>query len=158
MSTGDPTTPAGPRTPLVQQGLPVFQEVAGHFAATPFLLTHDMLGGLDFEVAGGPISDKVGKPVAAPHTHEMPEVYLLLSPEPGGAVIDVVADDVSYEVTSPGAMLIPAGTVHHFVTKRAEPGSFCLGLLLTGGRDRPGAQVSGERTDDGAPVPDGRPR
>lgn len=126
--------PSSPRVPLVQQGLPVFQQVPGHFEQTPFLLTSAMLGGQDIEIAGGEISDKVGKPVAAPHTHGVDEIYLLLSAEPGCAVIDVLADDEHYELTSPATMLIPAGTVHRFVTKKAAPGSFCLGILLTGGK------------------------
>ncbi|MBJ7002384.1 cupin domain-containing protein [Streptomyces griseofuscus] len=118
--------------PLVEQNLPVFQTIPGHYDQTPFFLTKEMLGGQPIEIAGGEISDKVGKPVAAPHTHEVPEIYVLMSPEPGGAVIEVVADDETYELVSPAVMLIPAGTVHHFVTKRAQPGSYCLGVLLTG--------------------------
>jgi hypothetical protein len=123
---------ASATVPLVERDLPVFQQVPGHYGRTPFFLTQDMLGGQPLEIAGGEISDKVGKPVAAPHTHEVPEIYLLMSPTPGGAVIDVVADGQAYELASPATMLIPAGTVHHFVTKEAEPGSFCLGVLLTG--------------------------
>lgn len=130
--SNDAAIRTGTQEPLVQRALPVFKEIAGHFAPTPFLLTNEMLGGLDFEVAGGEISDKVGKPVAAPHTHPVPEIYLLVSREPGGAVIDVFTDGVRHELTAPAAMLIPAGTVHHFVTTKAQPGSFCLGILLTG--------------------------
>jgi hypothetical protein len=122
-----------PAVPVVLRDLPVFKEVGGHYAPTPFFLTSEMLGGLKFEVAGGEISDKVGKPVAAPHTHTVPEIYLLLSREPGGAVIDVFTDGEQHELVAPAAMLIPAGTLHHFVTRKAEPGSFCLGLLLTDG-------------------------
>ncbi|UNT00621.1 cupin domain-containing protein [Streptomyces tubbatahanensis] len=121
-------------SPLVLQDLPVFQQVPGHYAHTPFLLTRGLLDGLEFEIAGGEISDKVDKPVAAPHTHEVPEIYLLLAPEPGAAVIDVVTDGTTHQLSAPAAMLIPAGTVHHFVTKKAVPGSFCLGILLTGPR------------------------
>ncbi|WP_442738382.1 cupin domain-containing protein [Streptomyces pseudogriseolus] len=120
-------------TPLVETDLPVFQQIPGHYHPTPFFLTKEMLGGQNIEIAGGEISDKIGKPVAAPHTHEVPEIYLLISPDPGGAVIEVVADGERYELTSPATMLIPAGTVHHFVTKKAQPGSFCLGVLLTNG-------------------------
>lgn len=132
MPTPDHTL-ARPAVPAVLRDLPVFKNVGGHYAPTPFFLTSEMFGGLRFEVAGGEISDKVGKPVAAPHTHTVPEIYLLLAREPGGAVIDVYADDVHHELVAPAAMLIPAGTVHHFVTRKAQPGSFCLGLLLTDG-------------------------
>ncbi|MFG1892309.1 cupin domain-containing protein [Micromonospora sp. NPDC049051] len=123
----------GSAAPAAREDLPLFRQIPGHHAPTPFYLTADMFGGLPVEVAGGEISDKVGKPVAAPHTHEVPEIYLLMSPTPGGAVIDVVADDKHYTLTSPAAFFIPAGTVHHFVTRSAEPGSYCLGVLLNGG-------------------------
>ncbi|HBF79213.1 MAG TPA: hypothetical protein DD420_04545 [Streptomyces sp.] len=126
------TLAAVPSTPLVERDLPVLQQIPGHYGQTPFFLTRDMLGGQPIEIAGGEISDKVGKPVAAPHTHEVPEIYVLMSPTPGGAVIDVVADGQEYALASPATMLIPAGTVHHFVTRKAEPGSYCLGVLLTG--------------------------
>jgi hypothetical protein len=127
---------AAPITPAVRQDLPLFRQIPGHHAPTPFYLTSDMFGGLQFEVAGGEISNMIGKPVAAPHTHEVPEIYLLMSPEPGGAIIDVIADDRHYELTSPATFFIPTGTVHHFVTRRAQPGSYCLGILLTGADDR----------------------
>ncbi|MFI9586839.1 cupin domain-containing protein [Streptomyces sp. NPDC052236] len=130
--TMDQNTATPSSTPLVEQDLPVLLQIPGHFGETPFYLTKSMLGGQEIEIAGGEISDKVGKPVAAPHTHEVPEIYLLLSPEPGGAVIEVNADGELYELTSPATMLIPTGTVHHFVTKKAVPGSYCLGILLTG--------------------------
>lgn len=118
--------------PAARLDLPLFREIPGHHAPTPFYLTDDMFGGLSFELAGGEISDKVGKPVAAPHTHEVPEIYLLLSPNPGGGAIEVVADGRHHVLTSPATFFIPAGTVHHFVTLKAEPGTYCLGLLLTG--------------------------
>jgi hypothetical protein len=124
-----------PAVPLVERGLPVYQQIPGHYGQTPFLLTKSMLGGQNIEIAGGEISGKVDKPVAAPHTHEVPEIYLLLSPEPGGAVIEVIADTKSYTLTSPAVMLIPTDTVHHFITKRANPGSYCLGILLTGDKE-----------------------
>ncbi|TNH22687.1 cupin domain-containing protein [Micromonospora orduensis] len=118
--------------PAAREDLPLFRQIPGHHSPTPFYLTADMFGGLPLEVAGGEISELVGKPVAAPHTHEVPEIYLLMSPTPGGAVIDVVADDKHYVLTSPATFFIPAGTVHHFVTRVAQPGSYCLGVLLTG--------------------------
>ncbi|MEU0009346.1 cupin domain-containing protein [Streptomyces sp. NPDC006314] len=131
--TTEATSQTGRQRPLVEQNLPVFQTIPGHYDQTPFFLTQDMLGGQPIEIAGGEISDKVGKPVAAPHTHEVPEIYVLMSPEAGGAVIEVMADGETHELVSPAVMLIPAGTVHCFVTKKAEPGSYCLGVLLTGG-------------------------
>jgi len=122
--------------PAARTDLPLFREIPGHHAPTPFYLTDDMFGGLSFELAGGELSDKVDKPVAAPHTHEVPEIYLLLSPNPGGGVIEVVADGQRHLLSSPATFFIPAGTVHHFVTRKAEPGTYCLGLLLTGPAQR----------------------
>jgi hypothetical protein len=122
--------------PASRMDLPLFREIPGHYAPTPFYLTDDMYGGLCLELAGGELSDKVGKPVADPHTHECPEIYLLLSPNPGGGVIEVVADGRQHTLTSPATFFIPAGTVHHFVTRKAEPGTYCLGLLLTGSTQR----------------------
>jgi hypothetical protein len=122
--------------PASRMDLPLFREIPGHHAPTPFYLTDDMYGGLCLELAGGELSDKVGKPVADPHTHECPEIYLLLSPNPGGGVIEVVADGHHHTLTSPATFFIPAGTVHHFVTRKAEPGTYCLGLLLTGSSQR----------------------
>ena len=60
----------------------------------------------------------------------MPEIYLLLSPEPGGAVIDVEVEGVSYEVVAPAAFYTPARMRHRFVTRTAVKGSSCLGVLL----------------------------
>ncbi|MFY1671022.1 cupin domain-containing protein [Plantactinospora sp. WMMB334] len=136
MDTAAPSTAVATGEPAARMDLPLFREIPGHHQPTPFYLTDDMYGGLCFELAGGEISDKIGKPVADPHTHECPEIYLLLSPNPGGAVIEVVADGQQHMLTSPATFFIPTGTVHHFVTRKAEPGTYCLGLLLTGATPR----------------------
>lgn len=136
MDTASPSSAVVAAKPAARMDLPLFREIPGHHAPTPFYLTDDMFGGLSFELAGGEISDKIGKPVADPHTHECPEIYLLLSPNPGGAVIEVVADGQHHMLTSPATFFIPTGTVHHFVTRKAEPGTYCLGLLLTGSTQR----------------------
>jgi mannose-6-phosphate isomerase-like protein (cupin superfamily) len=104
--------------------------VVGHHHAVPFFLTADMFGGLDFEVAGGDISQRVDQPVAQSHSHTVAEIYLLLSPTAGGAAIDVFCDGETQRVESPAAVYVPAGATHHFVTRKAEPGSTCLGILL----------------------------
>jgi len=115
---------------LVVRTLPVFKDVAGHHAAVPFYLTASMFGGMPVEIAGGEISDKVGKPVADPHRHTVPEVYFLVSRTPGGARIAVTVDGVDHELVSPAVMYVPTGALHRFVTLEAEPGSFCFGVLL----------------------------
>jgi hypothetical protein len=116
----------------VVKDLPRYAPVVGHDALVPFFLTADMFGGLDFEVAGGDISDRVGRPVAGLHAHGVPEIYLLVAAAPGDAAIDVEIDGSVTEVVAPAAVYVPAGAPHRFVTRRARPGSFCFGVLLTG--------------------------
>jgi hypothetical protein len=123
------------KPPLTEVDLPVFKKVAGHYGETPFLLTSTMFGGLPFELAGCELSELIGKPVAAPHTHEFPEVYLLISPKPGGAMIEISLDETTHELVAPGAMFIPAGATHCFVTRKAIPGSYAFGVLLTSASD-----------------------
>jgi hypothetical protein len=114
----------------VVAGLPVPRAVPGHHRPAPFYLTADMFGGLPFELAGGELSDKVGRPVADPHTHEVPEIYLLVAPTAGGARIRVDVDEQCYELVAPAALYVPAGARHRFLTLAAEPGSYCFGILL----------------------------
>lgn len=111
--------------------LPRLLDVAGHFHKAPFFLTEDMFGGLPFSLAGGHIKELVDKPVAETHTHEVPEIYLLLSPDPNGAEIEIEVDDKIFRVCSPAAFYVPALARHKFVTKKAQVGSFCLGILLS---------------------------
>ena len=118
---------------LVTQ-LPVWREVPGHFHAAPFWLTQEMFGGLPVEVVGGDLSGLVNAPVAARHAHDVPEVYLLLSPTAGGAEIEVEVGEARLTLCSPAALYIPAGVEHRFVTRRAEPGSNCFGVLIRGTR------------------------
>lgn len=112
------------------EGLPVMRPVAGHLSEVPFWITADMFDGLPCEVAGGPIDHLVGRPVADPHTHAVDEVYLLLSPNRGGARIRVEVDGEQREVTSPAVVHVPAGALHRFLTLEAEPGSCCFGVLM----------------------------
>lgn len=121
-------------TAEIVTGLPVLVPVPGHHAPAPFYLTADMFGGLPVELAGAEITDLVGRPVAAPHRHSVPEIYFLISPHPGGARIEVVVEDTRYELVSPAVLRVPAGAEHHFLTLSAEPGSYCFGLLLGSGR------------------------
>jgi len=110
--------------------LPTLKEVPGHYHPVPFLLTLDTFGGLPIEMAGGEISHLVNSPVADMHMHEVPEIYLLLSPEPGGAVIEIDVEGEQYVVESPIAVYIPAKMRHRFITRKAMAGSYCLGILL----------------------------
>lgn len=122
--------------PELVSDLPRLVPMPGHFHDVPLYLGLDMFGGMPVEVAGGEISELVGRPVAAVHTHDVPEVYLLLSPEKGGAEIEIEVDGSLFVATSPAAFYVPAGARHRFVTKRAERGSYCLGILLHAGAPR----------------------
>jgi hypothetical protein len=110
--------------------LPRLVEVDGHHAAAPFYLTAEMFGGLPVDMAGAELSDLVERPIASPHSHQVAEVYVLLSPEPGGAELEVTVDDEVFQMVAPSALYVPAGARHRFVTKKADRGSYCLGLLL----------------------------
>ena len=123
---------ASPRL-QIRTDLPLMAPVAGHHSAVPFYLTSDMFGGMPVQVAGGEISGRVGKPVADPHRHGVPEIYFLVSPNPGAARIVVTVDGESTELTSPALCYVPAGAEHSFLTVEAEPGSYCFGILLGSG-------------------------
>jgi hypothetical protein len=115
---------------LVRTDLPKFLAVAGHHSPSPFYLTADMFGGVPVELAGGDISHLVGKPVADSHKHEVPEIYFLVSPNPGKARIEVTIEGASRVLVSPALCYVPVHAEHQFVTLEAEPGSYCFGLLL----------------------------
>ncbi|WP_031469452.1 hypothetical protein [Sciscionella sediminilitoris] len=117
-------------TAEIVSGLPIPLAVGGHHQPAPFYLTAEMFGGLPVQIAGGELSALVDRPVAEPHTHEVDEIYLLISPVPGQARIEVELDGELFELISPAVMRIPAGSVHRFVTKEAAVGSYCFGVLL----------------------------
>lgn len=114
----------------VATDLPTFASVDGHYNAAPFYLTPEMFGGVPMTIAGGKIDHLVGKPVADLHTHEVREIYFLISPNSGGARIAVTVDDQTRELFSPALIHVPAGSRHRFVTLAAETGSYCFGILL----------------------------
>lgn len=115
---------------VIATNLPVPIPVAGHHEPAPFYLTSEMFGGLPVQLAGGELSELVGKPVAELHRHKVPEIYFLISPTAGTARIAVAVDGVQYELRSPACLYVPAGAAHRFVTLEAERGSYCFGLLL----------------------------
>lgn len=121
--------PDSPRRPEAITDLPRMRPVEGHHAPSPFYLTSDMFGGLDFEMAGVEISELVGRAVADAHTHTLDEIYILFSRKPGEATIEITAGDVVQRLVSPGAFLVPAGVPHRFITVEAAPGSFLFGIL-----------------------------
>ncbi|WP_327295512.1 MULTISPECIES: cupin domain-containing protein [unclassified Streptomyces] len=127
MTVQDPAT--APDAEIIT-ALPIPLAVAGHHQPAPFYVTADMFGGLPVQLAGGELSKLVGKPVAAPHTHDVDELYFLVSPEPGQARIEVRLDGVRHTLVSPAVMRIPAGSEHCFLTQEAVVGSYCFGILV----------------------------
>jgi hypothetical protein len=120
---------AGATAEIISE-LPIPLAVNGHHQAAPFYLTADMFGGLPVQLAGGELSALVDKPVAAPHTHEVDEIYFLIAPAAGAARIEVMLDGTRHELVAPAVMRIPAGSEHCFVAKEAVPGSYCFGILV----------------------------
>ncbi|MGW9439636.1 cupin domain-containing protein [Streptomyces sp. NPDC055607] len=108
----------------------MYRDVDGHHNPAPFLITADMFGGIPIELAGAEISELVDQPVADLHRHEVPELYLLVSRRPGEAEIIVEVEGTEYPLRSPGVFRVPAGKLHRFITKKAEPGSYCFGIFL----------------------------
>jgi mannose-6-phosphate isomerase-like protein (cupin superfamily) len=113
--------------------LPLMQPVSGHHNAVPFFITMDMFSGVPFELAGGDISGLVDKPVASSHKHEVDEIYFLISPLPGEAIIDVTIDMETTTYSSPAVIHVPAGHEHNFITRKANKGSYCFGILYKKG-------------------------
>lgn len=117
-------------SPDAVRSLPILRPVEGHAHQVPFFLTREMFGGLPFELAGGDISQLVDRPVADAHVHACDEIYLLIAPAPGAAVIDVELDGELHSFASPAAVFVPAGVRHRFVTRRATTGSYCFGIFV----------------------------
>lgn len=110
--------------------LPIKKCVVGHHKDVPFFLDRTMFEGLNFEIAGGDISGLVDIPVADFHTHDVDEIYFIISPEAGDAVIEIETEKGKQQYSSPATILIPAGMKHRFLTKKAVKGSFCFGIFL----------------------------
>jgi len=113
--------------------LPLMRTVEGHHNEVPFFITEDMFSGMPFEMAGGDISGLVDKPVASTHKHKVDEIYFLISPVPGEAVIDVTIDDITITYNSPAVIHVKAQQEHKFITRKASKGSYCFGILYKNG-------------------------
>ena len=110
--------------------LPIFKSVEGHHHQVPFYLCQENCGDIGFEIAGGKIDDLLDKEVADVHSHSVDEYYLLVSPNDEGAEIEVHIDGVVTRHSSPDVIHVPAGKPHKFITRKAETGSFCFGILM----------------------------
>lgn len=116
--------------PELISDLPRLLDVPGHFHPAPFFITKDMFGGLPLALAGGHIAHLVDQAVADVHCHDVAEIYLLLSPDEGGAEIDIEVEGELFRAVSPATFYVPAKAKHRFITRKAQQGSYCLGILL----------------------------
>jgi hypothetical protein len=110
--------------------LPRLVAVDGHRLPAPFYLTREMFGGIPIELATAELTSLAGDAVADLHVHTTPEVYVLISPTPGGAECLIEIAGNRRVVRSPASCYIPAGKPHRFAVLRAEHGSWMLGILL----------------------------
>lgn len=108
--------------------------LAGHHQPTPFYLTPDMFPGVPVSIASVDVSQWVGRGVAAPHTHDVPEIYLCLNRD---VRVAVTMAGVEHVLDSPFAFYVPAQVEHCFVTLRADGEAYVLGILLEHLRPQP---------------------
>jgi mannose-6-phosphate isomerase-like protein (cupin superfamily) len=129
VSSTEPPGVVDERTGLsVAHGLPRYEEMPGHHAPTPIYLGPEDAAGLPIKIAAVDTSELVGKPLSELHTHDVDEIYLVVTP---GLRFDVETDRGTVRATSPTSIRIPAGTPHRFVVREATV-SPCplLGILL----------------------------
>jgi mannose-6-phosphate isomerase-like protein (cupin superfamily) len=114
----------------VIEGLPRQVVMSGHHGPADIYLGREDAPGVTFTVAAIDAAALVGKPLADLHSHDVDEIYLVVTP---GLRFDVETDRGSVEVLSPASVRIPAGTRHRFVVREAAvaPCPF-LGILLEG--------------------------
>ena len=110
--------------------LPRQVQIAGHHHPTPCWITPGMFPGVGFRLAGHEVSGSVGKPHAAPHTHDVPEIWLAPCEKRGAVVIEARMDDETFDVESPFSIFIPPGVRHCFTVKKCESPHYVLGIVL----------------------------
>jgi mannose-6-phosphate isomerase-like protein (cupin superfamily) len=127
--------PGDERRLRVVEDLPRQEVMAGHPVPAQIYLGPEDAPGLGIKVAAVDASTLVGRPLTELHSHEVDEVYLVVTP---GLRFDVETDAETVSVRSPASVRIPAGTPHRFLVREAAV-SPCplLGILLepAGGDD-----------------------
>jgi len=109
--------------------LPRMVEVVGHYHPAPCWLTADMFPGVNVRVAGQEATNMVGKPHAAPHVHNVPEIYLAPSEKKGDLVVEVQMDDDKFRVEAPFSIFIPSGVRHCFTVLKCASPHFIMGVV-----------------------------
>lgn len=114
----------------VVDDLPRQERMPGHPAPAAIYLGPEDAPGLPIKVAAVDASELVGIPLTELHTHDVDEIYLVVTP---GLRFDVETDRGSVDVNSPASVRIPAGTPHRFVVRQAEVSPcLLLGILVEG--------------------------
>ncbi|MFC1941831.1 cupin domain-containing protein [Chloroflexota bacterium] len=108
--------------------LPKYTEVTGHHAPVPFWIAPNMFPGINIEIAAGEASKMVGNPNAAPHTHDIPEVYLCVTENRGDVVVEIQIGDEKFTVESPFAVFVPPGTDHCFAVLKCDSPNYVFGI------------------------------
>ena len=115
---------------LIFKNLPQFEELEGRREKVPFWLTEQMFPDVKIRVAARDCSKMVNKPHAAPHSHELPEVYLAITEYPGDMKCEILLGDESYVVKSPFAVFIPARVRHAFKVLKCDKPNYMIGIIL----------------------------
>jgi len=110
--------------------LPREVKIEGHHHPTPCWITRDMFPGVNLQVAGHEVSSRVGAPHAAPHVHEVPEIWVAPSERKGDLVIEAQMDEEKFLVEAPFAIFIPQGVSHCFTVVKCESPHYVMGMLL----------------------------
>lgn len=119
---------AAERRLRVVDALPREEVMAGHPAPAQIYLDPEDMPGLPIKVAAVDASTLVGGSLTELHTHEVDEIYLVVT---AGLEFDVETDSETVSVSSPASVRIPAGTPHRFLVREAAV-SPCplLGILV----------------------------
>jgi hypothetical protein len=123
------TIPEKYRTNIVTD-LPREVQIGGHHHPTPCWITSGMFPGVGFQMAGHEVSGSVGKPHAAPHTHDVPEIWVAPSERKGTLMIEAQMDDDKFLVEAPFSIFIPSGTRHCFTVVKCESPHYIMGIIL----------------------------
>jgi hypothetical protein len=116
--------------------LPKYIEVAGHRQPAPFWILPEMFPDVHLRLAGMDVSEAVGAPHAAPHSHEIPEICFCASEHKGAVVIEMQMEDETFPVQSPFAIFIPAGVKHRFTVIKCDAPHFVFAIALMDAKDK----------------------
>jgi mannose-6-phosphate isomerase-like protein (cupin superfamily) len=84
-------------------------------------------------MAGHEASGSLGKSHAAPHVHDVPEIWVAPSEKKGDLVIEAEMDDDKFLVEAPFSIFIPPGIRHCFTVVKSESPHFIMGVVLLQG-------------------------